>query len=70
VAGTVLSLLLAAGGGVAYQGQDMSGCITGQWSGDWQLFAKPVDVGAWVDIEIPVPATGTYRVVVYLTQSW
>jgi hypothetical protein len=48
----------------------MSGCITGQWSGDRQLFVKPLGVGAWVDFEVPAPAACTYRVAAYLTGSW
>jgi hypothetical protein len=47
----------------------MSGCITGQWSGDSQLFVKPLRVGAWVDFEVPA-TSGTYRVAAYLTRSW
>jgi hypothetical protein len=62
--------VLATSGGFAYQPQDMSGSIQGQWSGDSQLFVKPLEVSAWVDLEIPAPAPGTYRLTAYLTRSW
>jgi tetratricopeptide (TPR) repeat protein len=42
----------------------------GDWSGDTQLWVRPWREGAWVDLELPVPAQGKYQLVVYLTKSW
>jgi hypothetical protein len=50
--------------------QDMTPFIVGQWSGNCQLFAQSSNAGAWADLELPAPADGIYRIVVYLTRSW
>lgn len=49
--------------------QDMSGFADGRWSGDAQLWVRPAKVREWVDLAVPVPEDGRYRVVVYLTRA-
>src|SRR5262249_27866364 len=49
--------------------QDMTGFRAGRWSGGSQLFARPVRLRAWADLELTAPADGKYRVLVYLTKS-
>ncbi|HVS37088.1 MAG TPA: DUF2961 domain-containing protein [Gemmataceae bacterium] len=38
-----------------------------KWSGDAQLWGRPAKVGEFVDLALPVPADGKYKVVAYLT---
>ena len=38
----------------------------GRWSGDAILIGNPRQPGDWVELALPVPADGTYRVVAYL----
>ncbi len=41
----------------------------GRWSGDAILIGSPRQVGEWVNLALPVPADGTYRVVAYLVAA-
>jgi len=50
--------------------QDMTPFLVGQWSGASQLFAQAQQAGAWVDLELPVPADGKYQIIIYLSGSW
>jgi hypothetical protein len=49
--------------------QDMRIFADGKWSGDSHLWGRPPKAGEWLDLELPVPADGTYRVSVYLTKA-
>jgi hypothetical protein len=49
--------------------QDLVEFADGKWSGDRHLWVRPPKKGEWVDLELPVAATGTYHVVVYLTKA-
>jgi hypothetical protein len=49
--------------------QDMASFADGKWSGDRQLWVRPANKGAWVDLRLPVPADGKYGVLVYLTRA-
>jgi hypothetical protein len=50
--------------------QDTTPFPRGQWSGDRQLFARPLRAGDWADLELPAPAQGKYLITVYLGRSW
>jgi len=41
----------------------------GQWGGDAILIGSPRQPGDWVELALPVPAEGTYRVVAYLVTA-
>ena len=41
----------------------------GRWGGDAILIGSPRQPGDWVDLALPVPAEGTYRVVAYLVTA-
>jgi len=41
----------------------------GRWSGDAILIGSPRQPGDWVELALPVPAEGTYRVVAYLVTA-
>ena len=49
--------------------QDMTAFGDGNWSGASHLWGRPGKAGEWVDLELPVKATGRYGVVVYLTKA-
>ncbi len=49
--------------------QDMTAFGDGNWSGASHLWGRPGKAGEWVDLELPVKATGRYAVVVYLTKA-
>jgi hypothetical protein len=49
--------------------QDMLVFPDGRWSAGAQLWARPTRKGVWVDLELPVPADGRYRVVVQLSKG-
>ncbi len=49
--------------------QDMTPFPDGKWSGDSHLWVRPPKQGEWVDLEVPVPRDGTYRLIVYLTKA-
>lgn len=49
--------------------QDMTAFGDGNWSGASHLWGRPGKAGEWVDLELPVKATGRYDVVVYLTKA-
>jgi hypothetical protein len=50
--------------------QDMMDFSLGKWSADRQLFARPLQAGAWADLKLPAPAQARYRITVYLCRSW
>jgi Protein of unknown function (DUF2961) len=49
--------------------QDMTAFGDGNWSGASHLWGRPGKVGEWVDLKLPVKATGRYDVIVYLTKA-
>jgi hypothetical protein len=49
--------------------QDMHPFSEGKWSGNSQLWARPPKAGQFADLVLPVPADGTYKVIVYLTKA-
>jgi hypothetical protein len=49
--------------------QNMTEFADGKWSGNSHLWVRPPKEGAWLDLALPVPADGKYRVVVYLTRA-
>lgn len=49
--------------------QDLSAFGDGQWSGTSHLWVRPAKAGEWLDLELPVPSDGAYRVIVYLTKA-
>ncbi|HZU37100.1 MAG TPA: DUF2961 domain-containing protein, partial [Gemmataceae bacterium] len=40
-----------------------------QWSNNQQLWARPTNTNQWVELRLPVPADGKYRVIAYLTKA-
>src|SRR5262249_25608300 len=68
IEGESLKTLREDGDSLVYV-QDMRVFPSGHWSGDSQLCGRPRKTGAWVDLELPVSMSGTYRVVVHLTKA-
>jgi hypothetical protein len=61
--------IIRKSGGFEARPQGMAQFPTGKWSGNSQLLVKPRQQGEWVDLELPVAAEGTYRIVAYLTRA-
>jgi len=57
----------AKGGDIGPQG--MGGWGGQSWSGGSQLFFRPREKGAYVTLELAVPADGRYTLAVYYTQA-
>jgi len=47
----------------------LMGGFGGQWSDETQLWLRPTGPGQWVDLALPVPESGEYEMVVYLTRA-
>ena len=71
IAGAIEGESLAAGA-AASQGtvsaQDMAG-FPGGWSGDAQLWWRPTEVGATLELTLNAPADGTYNLTGYFTKA-
>lgn len=62
--------ILATSPGVETERQETTGYGTGQWSGELHLWGRAREAGAWIDLKVPAPADGRYRVIAYGTKSW
>jgi len=62
--------VLANSEGLVLGAQTLADTPEGKWSGGEQLFVRGTKPGAFVELALPVPESGRYRVVVYPTRSW